>query len=562
MKLGGVVTPLFALRGENDHGVGDTEALKEVIDWAAAQELRLVQLLPVNETGGDHSPYNIISSLAIEPSTLATCPETLPDLSPEDYQRIVAKHDLTGLKTGSVDYAGVKKLKRELFEAAWKSFQAEKNPSRQKAFEDFRQAHRSWIETYGFYRALVSLNGESELLENWDAALRSHTSAREWVKSAGLQRKVKDRAEFHIYVQWIAYSQWRGVREYADSRGVALMGDIPVGVSLYSADVFEDASIFDLTRSSGAPPERVFKEDPFTMKWGQNWGFPLYRWEAMARDNYAWWRRRIAALRDIFHFLRVDHALGFFRIYSFPWRPERNVEFLELTKEEALEKTGGRMPCFIPRDDSSEENRALNREQGETLFRMLLEETQQHRLIAEDLGEVAPYVRPVLRKLGIPGFKIPQWERGPDGKITPGSEYERLSITAYATHDHAPIRTQWNEWWRDSQSGDGGTRWAGECAQRDLLTFAGMPDMPVPCEYSFEIQKTLLEGLFRSNSWLAVPMITDVFGLEDRFNVPGVSGEGNWTRRLDVPVKDWQRIYGDICGFLRDCLQRTGRTVS
>ena len=121
-KLSGLLVPLFALRTENDLGVGDTESLKEMIDWASEHGFGLVQVLPINETGGDNSPYNIISSLALDPTTIATNPKTLKDLPTADYQRICMQHDLGALREGKVNYRGVRALKGELLETAWKNF--------------------------------------------------------------------------------------------------------------------------------------------------------------------------------------------------------------------------------------------------------------------------------------------------------------------------------------------------------------------------------------------------------------------------------------------------------
>src|SRR6202022_2928990 len=108
------------------------------------------------------------------------------------------------------------------------------------------------------------------------------------------------------------------------------MGHIPFGVSYYSADVFARPAAFALDWSGGAPPEPYFKDDEFTQKWGQNWGIPLYRWELMRANNLGWWRQRIRGVKQIFDLFRIDHVLGFYRIYAFPWRPERNKEFLPL----------------------------------------------------------------------------------------------------------------------------------------------------------------------------------------------------------------------------------------
>ena len=118
-KIAGLLVPLFALRGRHDLGVGDTEALSEVIEWAAGNNFRAVQILPVNETGGDHSPYNVLSAFALDPSTITTHPSWLPELTPAEYRRISQKRDLAALRSGAVNYPEVKALKRELLESAW-----------------------------------------------------------------------------------------------------------------------------------------------------------------------------------------------------------------------------------------------------------------------------------------------------------------------------------------------------------------------------------------------------------------------------------------------------------
>jgi len=357
---------------------------------------------------------------------------------------------------------------------------------------------------------------------------------------------------FFSYIQWVAISQWRTVRKAFDKIGMSLMGDIPVGVSIYSADVWAEPDIFDKSRSSGAPPEKVFKSDPFTENWGQNWGFPLYNWQAMSRDNFAWWRRRLQASREVFHLLRVDHALGFFRIWSFPWRPESNARFTFLNHDQARELTGGSLPCFVPCDDSTPENRDYNCRQGEMLFRVFLEETGPHRLIAEDLGEVAPYVRPALEALEIPGFKIPFWETETDGRLKSGESYQRLSLATFATHDHPTIRQYW-ELWNSDTSGNGLRE------MRAVMEFCGSSDTLLPQGFTPQIHEAFLRGLFACNSWLAVHQITDIFGLADRFNVPGAIGDQNWTTRIDGSINEWDKIYKNEILACALALKQTGR---
>ena len=174
-------------------------------------------------------------------------------------------------------------------------------------------------------------------------------------------------------------------------------------------------------------------------KWGLNWGIPLYRWDVMEQDGFAWWRQRIAKLTDVFHIFRIDHVLGFYRIYSFPWRPQRNAEFLPLTEDEAKARTGGRLPHFKEHDDDTPEHCAANRAAGDKYLRVVQAAAQGAEVVGEDLGAVPDYVRPHLLERGIPGFKVPQWEVTPDDKAISGLTYDECSFTTYATHDHPPM---------------------------------------------------------------------------------------------------------------------------
>ncbi len=560
-KIAGLLVPLFALRGRHDLGVGDTEALSEAVEWAAGNGFAALQILPVNETGGDHSPYNVLSAFALDPSTITTHPSWLPDLTPAEYRRITEREDLASLRSGPVDYARVKSLKRSLLQSAWGRFRSgDGRGGRAKRFAHFLEQHGSWLPDYTLYRVLLERNGLHEDPSSWPSGQRNAAEARSWL--AGLPATERDEVEesrlFFAYVQWIAFSQWASVADLAEVLGVALIGDVPVGVAAGGADVFARPSEFDLERSCGAPPEKVFKSDPFTEQWGQNWGFPLYRWDIMARNNFLWWRRRLRLLRSVFHLLRVDHALGFFRIYSFPWPPQRNAEFTGLSEAEAMAKTGGQLPGFIEHDDSTPGNRACNERHGSVLLGILDAELGPHRLIAEDLGEVAPYVRPVMARMGLPGFKIPMWERHADGSMLNGSEYPRISVATYATHDHAPLKTQWEGW-------QAGLAHGGEEAEgcrrilSELLLFAGRPDLSPDGPFEGEVHGALLSGLLESNSWIVIPMVTDLFGTTQRFNVPGAVGSANWTARIDSPVSGWNTRHASLLARWRTAVRSSGR---
>jgi 4-alpha-glucanotransferase len=537
-RIAGVLAPLFALRTENDLGIGDLDALRQFINWVAEIGFKLVQLLPINETGHDNSPYNAISSMAIEPTTLYLAPGSPEDLSQEDFDTAVAEVDLARLRHGNVNYKRVRKIKAALLEKAFAHFEQRSGEHEEvaKAFGDFCQAESRWLEDYVLFRALMEKNRGREIWDCWRAEHRSPTDARNWLGQQNRRRReiFETRMSYFRYVQWIAHQQWAAIKNYATERGVALMGDIPFGVSYYSADVFSRPEEFALEWSGGAPPEPYFKDDEFTQKWGQNWGMPLYHWEQMRIRNFDWWRQRVRGVRNLFHVFRIDHVLGFYRIYAFPWRPMRNKEFLPLTWEEMQDKTGGKIPHFAPRDDSTRENCEANRREGEEYLRIVCEEAAHTRITGEDLGTVPDYVRPSLRSLGIAGFKIPHWESYSDGRVVSGSDYERLSVTTYATHDHKPLRAFWEEAFEKETSTSGQSR-------HELTRIAQFAGLPVPSEqldYQRDFYPAIMEALFRSEAWIAIVMITDLLARKDRFNTPGIAVASNWTRRLKFTVAE------------------------
>ena len=393
-KIAGVLAPLFALRTENDLGIGDLESLRQFIDWAAEIGFKLVQLLPINEVGGDHSPYNAISAVAIEPTTLHLAPGSPEELTQSDFDDVIGRFDLEKLHKGAVKHDRVRRLKMALLEKAYRRF-AQKD-DRKAEFNAFCEVEAEWLNDYAFFRALMEENGGRETWDQWQEPHRRPDQAREWLvrQSAEVRDRFSERESFFKYVQWVAWDQWAAMKMYAEEREVTLMGDIPFGVNLYSADVYSRRDQFALDWSGGAPPEPYFKDDKFTQKWGQNWGIPLYRWDIMRTRNLDWWRWRVRGVRKIFHIFRIDHVLGFYRIYAFPWRPSRNKEFLPLSRDEMLQHTGGAFPQFYPRDDSTWENCEANRREGEDYLRVVLEESRETRVVGEDLGTVPDYVRP------------------------------------------------------------------------------------------------------------------------------------------------------------------------
>lgn len=428
----------------------------------------------------------------------------------------------------------------------------------QSAFQDFCAQEAAWLNDYAFFRALMEHNGESEAWDKWPAQHRKIELARLWLdrQSPETRENFAGREMFFRYGQWIAYEQWSAVKSYAEERGVALMGDVPFGISYYSADVFSRPNEFTLDWSGGAPPESYFKDDEFTQKWGQNWGIPLFRWEVMRNRHFDWWRQRVRGVRRSFHLFRIDHVLGFYRVYAFPWRPRRNHEFLPLDWNQMLERTGGRAPHFAPHDDSTAKDGEANRREGEEYLRVVLEEAGAARVIGEDLGTVPDYVRPNLRSLGIAGFKIPQWEFY-HGRVTPGSEYERLSVATYATHDHKPLRALWEDAFQKKTSTSELSRFELE----KIAHFAGFNPKIDKNDYENDFYPAVMEALFQSEAWIAIVMITDLLARKYRFNVPGTATRSNWVRRMQRTIAQLHSSRKERARMrmIRALLEKTGR---
>jgi 4-alpha-glucanotransferase len=557
-RIAGILVPLFALREEDDLGIGDLGALREFIDWAAEIGFKLVQLLPINEIGADNSPYNAISAMAIEPTTLHLAANSPEDLTRGDFEAVLADADLASLRRGEVKYRHVKKLKRRLLEKAFANFSSRSGKERKLKFLQFCKEEAAWLRDYALFRVLMEKNRESAAWTRWPAQHQSIKRARAWVRDMPQdgQAAIEERQNFFCYVQWIAHQQWREIKSYAEARELALMGDIPFGVSYYSADVFARPDEFALDWCGGAPPEPYFKDDEFTQKWGQNWGIPLYRWDGMRANNFEWWRERVRAVRSIFHLFRIDHVLGFYRIYAFPWRPRKNKQFLPLDRNQMRERTGGRVPHFAPRDDETSENREANKREGEEYLRVILEESGATRVIGEDLGMVPDYVRPNLRSLGIAGFKIPQWEVHND-QVTPGNKYERLSVATYTTHDHKPIRALWEEAFEHPTE-------TSEQSRSDLARiadFAGFSPKIATIDFEKDFYPAIMEALFKSEAWIAIVMITDLLVRRYRFNVPGTAANLNWTQRMQRRIAQLRasRKTQARMRLIHELLEKTGR---
>lgn len=540
LRCAGILLPAFSPRRRGDLGIGDTLALREWIDWAAEHQVGFIQLLPINEHGADESPYSAISSVAIDPIYLAMEPGEIPCLTDADVA--AARAGLAqALAAPLVDYPAVRRAKRELLERAWARW-PEAGDVWQRDFAAFREAEAGWLEDYRLFRWLMEVHGEDLPWDRWPDHCQTPETARAFLaKRRALDGDVVDyRLGYHEFVQWLCFRQWRAVRRHADATGIKLMGDVPIGISWHSCDVFFERDSFHLDWCGGAPAESMFHHDRFLRQWGQNWGIPLYRWDRMEEQGFPWWRQRIHRLTEIFRIFRIDHILGFYRIYAFPWRPERNAEFAHLDPAQAASLTGGRLPRWFMRPDDSEPDKAANLRDGTPRLAAVIEAAGSAEVVAEDLGWVPDYVRPHLARLGVAGFRIPHWDCDPYGHPVPGAEFPECSFATYSTHDHDPIGAVWNGCHRVIQAAGAGAAHGAASTLRILAEFADIPRPPHDHwpPFTDAIQWRLFKALFASRSRYATLMVTELFGLEGRINSPGTAGGENWRLRLPWSIAE------------------------
>ena len=559
--MAGMLVPVFALRSKNDLGIGDTLSLINCIDFCARHNITILQVLPINETGPDNSPYNALSSQAHDPVLLAMTSDMVPGLTES---MVLAEQESLPANFAcetSVNYPIVKKLKLNLLKKAYVAFVGSKNKAL-KDFATFKKNQKKWLDSYCLYRSLLVLNNDNMVWTDWDNIYQEVTTARQardsYVKAHGLTDDIYLGDDFWAYVQFVAYEQWLKVYNHASDKNIKLIGDLPFGVSRYSCDVWANKDLFDLEWSCGAPPETYFQGDEFVSKWGQNWGMPLYDWTKQARQKYAWWKNRVQGILKFFHGYRIDHVLGFYRVYSFPWLPQANNEFLELSLEEAKAKTGGKLPQFLPYSDEDETQAKLNEKQGVKILKKIIEFSGDAIIIAEDLGLVPDYVRPSLAKLGIAGFTIPQFERNEDYTYKDPDTYPEGNLATYGTHDHDPLALFYDnlvKWWHGS---DGRVGWLE--VQR-LMQFLGWDINSPPVEFTIDLHQALLTRLFETRCQYAVLNISDIFGTRQRFNLPGSSNDSNWSQRLEMSLEDFENndYYQNKINFLHNLILKTQR---
>jgi 4-alpha-glucanotransferase len=465
---------------------------KVFLDGMAHAAQQVWQLLPMVPTGGGESPYSGTSAFGGEPMLI-------------DLEALVAKGWLAASALNSyepfgsdrVDYQHVRDYKYPLLRQAW-SHCREKASSRDKAsLAAFIKAESAWLDDFTLFTALKDANG-GKAWSDWDACLASR-------KKDALAKARKDLADeiaFHQFCQWLFDEQWHDVRSYANQKGIRVLGDIPIFVAYDSADVWAHQDLFALdskghpTVISGVPPD-YFSET------GQRWGNPLYKWDVLAKQDYAWWVARFKKSFELYDAIRIDHFRGFDAYWEIPateetaingtWRPGPGAALFHAV-EKAL---GGKLP-----------------------------------IVAEDLGEITPAVEALRDGLGYPGMKILQFAFDmPENPFLP--HHHTANCVVYTgTHDNDTTRGWFNQ--------------LGEEERTAVQLYLGRD--------GHDIAWDLIRTALASVAELAVIPMQDILDLDTyaRMNMPGLAGgnwswrmlPGQWTEFQQSRLRDLTRMYG------------------
>jgi 4-alpha-glucanotransferase len=489
-RRAGLLIPLFSCPSRESWGIGDIGDLEPVTAWLADAGLRVLQLLPLNEMApGQQSPYSAISAMAIDPIFIR-----VPDVAEfaalgGEAALAPADRDTLALVRGArrVNHAAVRRLKQTALRAAFERFveaEWQRDTGRARSLRAYLSEQAWWIEDYSIFRALHAREQERPWTE-WPLDLQR----REPAAIDRARRELAHEVLYFQYLQWLAGLQWRRAR--LETHGVELFGDLPFMVDGDSADVWARQDQFRLDVSVGAPP------DAFSAT-GQNWGMPLYQWDAIASEDFRWLRERARRSADLYDGYRIDHLVGFYRTYG---RLLHGGDGFFSPADEATQLTLGERVLAVFRGAGAE-------------------------IIAEDLGIVPDFVRASLARLGVPGFRVFRWEREwhtPGQPFRDPSQYPAVSVAASGTHDTEPMAA----WWDESSGADRRSVSALPTVQR----VSGGADL-THAAYDPLVRDALLETLFACRSELLLMPVQDAFGWRDRINEPATVTAENWTYKL------------------------------
>jgi 4-alpha-glucanotransferase len=469
-RASGVLLHITSLPGP--YGVGDFgPGAYQFVDWLASAGQRIWQILPINPIGPGDSPYQSVSAFAGSPLMVALEPLIghgwlAPPSLPEG-----------GFRSDRVEFARVAPWRIDALRAAERGFRALANAADRADYAQWCDANRSWLDDYTLFMALEAAN-RGAAWWHWPKPLRDREPA---ALALARERHASD-IEFWSFVQWCFDTQNVALKAYANERGIALMGDLPIFIAHHSADCWARPDLYNLdeefqpTVVAGCPPDSMAPT-------GQRWGNPLYRWERMAAEDYGWWTARLRRALHQADVFRIDHFRGFAGYYEIP--------------ESCPTAEQGR---WVPGP-------------GRALFDALKKSLGDLPIVAEDLGLITPDVVELRDGCGFPGMKILQFAFGTDGsdEFLPHN-YVRNCVAYTGTHDNDTVRG----WWHKASD-----------AER---AFAGayLPASEADAHWA------MIRGCMNSVANIAICQFQDALGHDgqSRMNIPGTMGSHNWSWRF------------------------------
>ena len=546
-KGAGTVIPIFSLRSEGSFGVGDFGDLKLMVDWCAKTKQRVLQVLPINDTNmtytwQDSYPYNSISIYALHPQY--TDFRQLPALKDE---ALKAKFEALRLELNAlpqIDYERMNNAKLEYLRALYE--QEGKTILKSEAFKKFFDQNKAWLVPYAAFCHYRDLYGTAtfqewpdhhELPENEREAMTKPTT------------KLYKEVAFWYFVQFNLDQQMRAAHAHARKNRVILKGDIPIGISRDGVEAWVEPKYFNLNGQAGAPPDD-FSAD------GQNWGFPTYNWDEMLADGCSWWVRRFRKMAEYFDAYRIDHVLGFFRIWEIPvpeksglmgqfspalgmsreeiesygcpfneglflvdhkrndrWHPRIAVQYQEAYNQ----LNDGEKYCFnrLYNDYFYRRNNQFWYQEAMKKLPKLTQAT--HMLVcAEDLGMVPDCVPWVMNELRILSLEIQSMPKDPTTRFGKLSHNPYRSVDTISTHDMATLRQWWDEDEERSQTYFNTTLRRGGPAPRPLPGW---------------LAKDIVSRHLTSPSMLCLISFQDWMSIDERLRLPDENGE-----RINIPA--------------------------
>jgi 4-alpha-glucanotransferase len=480
-RRAGILLHLTSLPGVGHCGCLGPEAFN-FVNFLADCGITVWQMLPVGPTQMENSPYQTSSVHAGNPRLISLEPLV---------QRGWLQQGTEG------DEKAPEAAHSKLLQMSWKGFRQRANEDDRRALKAFSSENVYWLEDYALFRALRE--DHDRCWWKWPEPLRRRDAR----ALSEARKRLAAEIEYIVYEQFLFFTQWKALRDYANGRGVKLFGDMPIFVAHDSAEVWAHPRDFDLNDDgtlrvvAGVPPD-------YFSATGQRWGNPLYRWDEMLADGFRFWLDRVRSQMQLFDMIRIDHFRGF-------------ESYWEIPSEERYAVNGQWMKAL-----------------GDELFERLHQRFGRLPLIAEDLGLITPAVDALRKKYRLPGMKVLQFAfSGESSNPYLPFRHDRDSVVYTGTHDNDTTLG----WYESLDEGE----------QHYVDEYLGASAEPMPWP--------LIRCAMASRSHLAVVPMQDVLGLDsaNRMNVPGTS-EGNWHWRFS-----WDQVSSDLPTRLRRIVQMYAR---